>query len=92
MKREFRALHIAVDFLKLIAWIVSGVIVLVGVIALFSGGSGTQGYAIGAAVTCFIVAGLTWVSGMIVPELIEVLLAIEENTRPRATERTEVAP
>ncbi len=29
--------------------------------------------------------------GMIVPELIEVLLAIEENARPRATERTDVA-
>ncbi len=43
------------------------------------------------AIGCFIVAALTWVSGMIVPELIEVLLAIEENTRPRHAEHKDVA-
>ncbi len=91
MEREFRALHMAVKFLKIIAWIVSGVIALGSVFALFSGTAATEPYGVVGAIGCFIVAALTWLSGMILPELIEVLLAIEENTRPRHTERKDVA-
>ncbi len=91
MEREFPALRIAVKFLKIIAWIVSGVIALAGVFALFSGTAATEPYGVVGAIGLLVVAALTWLSGMILPELIEVLLAIEENTRPRHAEHKDVA-
>lgn len=74
----------AVRFLKVIAWLASGFLALIGVLVLVSATQMSQsaGVPIATGIGCLFVAVLAWVSGMILPELIEVLLAIEENTRP----------
>ena len=92
MDRDFPALHIGVKFLKIVAWITAALIALSGIIVVVTAEPGTRGYAFVTAIGCLVVAGLTWVFGMIAPELIEVLLAIEENTRPPAGVAGSTAP
>ncbi len=81
---RFPALRQAADLLSTLAVIVVGLIVLTGfVTAGVEFAAGRTGAAIAAALISALTGWFTWLLSMIAPELIRLLLAIEENTRVR---------
>ncbi len=99
MERKFRTLRTVSIILKIIAWVIAALTVigfiamLVGGAALaqFSGRYGGMGAfgpfgAVGIAFYVLII-GIIWFLTLLAgAELIMVILAIEENTRPKKTE------
>ena len=97
MERRFSVLHVAVGLMKIAAWIALVIIVLVGIMVIVRvdqlppSDIAQRQTMLLTGFGVIAVGILTWVSGMIVPELIEVLLAIEENTRPAHTATAKMA-
>jgi hypothetical protein len=88
---KFPALRTAAFILKAAAVIGTLVCLAVAVVAFFNT-QNTPTMRLSIIVLYLLAAGASWVTGMILPELIEVLLAIEHNTRRAARKSSQPPP